>query len=250
MMSSTAFTSTVNNPSIVQTQSISAEQRMQEQIFFTPECRRLIYNILCKIPRASLFNSSMDTASAIQSSKHQSTTFNGLNNSSARIAGGVGTTGFRTANSNISIQKKNDLKWNFKPGPSPMGSPQGFISLVGSEFITITDNIEHNNLDFTLQAIDAIGQANEGGMAVTEAFEKLLVKEYIPWWTEKDLESLPLQFIMSFNRILSPSLNITHIIRSKVFKKSELLWLSSLSPTIIGPLNTLLQQYQPPPTYN
>jgi hypothetical protein len=169
------------------------------------------------------------------------------NSSSRMINGGVGMTGFKSVTSTNTQSNKTALKWCFKPGKSPIDSPQEHISLIGCEFIPMIDNNDPNALDLTLQAIGAIGQPNECGIAVTEAFEILLSKEYIPCWTEKDTESLSIYFITAFSRPLTPALDLTHTIRSRALEKFEIAWLCGLSQNIIDPLNNILHLYQDPP---
>ena len=196
-------------------------KRAEESIFFTPACRRDIYKILCSTSKQS----------SSQLSKSSTSTFNNSN--------------YGTITNN---SKKNitTFKWRFKSGPLPMGALPGQISLTNCEFIAVEDTIEFSIIDLTTQAIDAIGQVNEGGIAVTTAFEKLLSKNFIPNWTEKDVETLSIQFIMAFNKILPSHLNLMHIIRSRQLEKSEIYWLCNLPPSIIAPFNNLLQLYQDP----
>ena len=178
-------------------------KRAEESVFFTPVCRRDIYKILC-----STFKQSPSHISKTSTNTFSNSNYGTITNSSKK---------------NITI-----FKWRFKSGPLPMGALPGQVSLTDCEFMAVEDTIEPSIIDLTTQAIDAIGQVNEGGIAVTNAFEKLLSNNFIPNWTEKDMETFSIQFIMAFNKILPSHLNLTHIIRSRQLEKSELHWLCNL----------------------
>jgi hypothetical protein len=196
--------------------SISTEQRTQETLFFTPLCRQDIYNILCKIPEKSTLPKTNATNMGFKSTP------------------------------NISRPKKTMLEWSFKPGPPSVGAPSGQLSLIGCEFIRI-NTIDQPALELTYQAIDAIGLANDESIAVTKAFDSLLIKEYIPSWSEKDINNLSIYFIAAFGRLFAPPIDLEHIIRSRTLEKTEIIWLCSLPSNIITPLNRILELYQTPP---
>jgi len=80
--------------------------------------------------------------------------------------------------------------------------------------------------------------------AVTEAFERLLSKEYIPWWTQEDVESLSIPFIAAFSRLLG-GLDLTHAIRSRVLSAKDINLLVSI-PHIKDTILPILELYQDP----
>ena len=137
--------------------------------------------------------------------------------------------------------KKTYLRWLFKM-PSPGMGYQ--ISFVGCEFIATPDTIDNAMYDVTLQALYAMGTANEGGIAVTEAFERLLAKEYIPWWTQEDVASLSIPFIAAFSRLLG-GLDLAHTIRSRVLSSKDINLLVSI-PHIKDAILPIVELYQDP----
>ena len=124
------------------------------------------------------------------------------------------------------------------------GMAAGQISLVGCEFVRAPEIIDDVTLNFTLDALNGIGRACETGVAVTEAFEKLLTTEYIPWWTASDVATLSISFIVAFSKELTPRLDINHTIRSRQLPAQDITWLRTLPQTIVGGLGTWIAFYQ------
>ena len=101
----------------------------------------------------------------------------------------------------------------------------------------------------TLAMLEHVGQPTDMGIAFTEAFEALLVSEFVPYWTDADAATLSAAFIVAFGRELTPRLDIEHAIRSRALSPTELEWLRQLPSAIV--LNKgLLDIFQgtPPPT--
>jgi len=245
------------------TSKISVEQRHAESPLATPAYRMDIYNILYKIPRQSLLNNlpqaTTDTSKADQLSK-SNTLFTLASNTSFRSGNGHAFTCNNGNSSNIngssninssnitnnqvikstSGLKKTYLRWLFKL-PAPLNGQPTFA---GCEFIATPENPEDSICDITIQALSAIGGTNEASIAVTEAFEKLLIKEYIPWWTPEDIASLSIPFIAAFDRLLG-GLDLAHAIRSRILSPKDINLLINI-PDIKTTIIPILELYQDP----
>ena len=225
---------------------ITAEQRHAESSLATPSYRKDIYNILHKMPRQSLL-----TNSDIEQNKKDNSIFSNSNVTGFRSGSqpfNIGHThlsgGLKPNESTTKIPtepKKTYLRWLFKMPPIGTG---GQMSFVGCDFIATPDTIDNAMYDVTLQALSAMGTVNEGGIAVTEAFERLLTKEYIPWWTQEDVASLSIPFIAAFSRLLG-GLDLAHAIRSRVLSSKDINLLISI-PHIKDVILPILQLYQDP----
>ena len=235
-------------------QTTTLNDRMAQAALITPECRREIYNILCQNPyNQPLFaNDSLKTSSNTMAIPQTSKITDAATKPNSDLFGSsVSSSQFKNFCHNavasdrgkqqLDIRtKKTALFWQFKMP----GVVQNSISFNGCEFIRSTDSIDNATLELTYQAIGAIGVANEAGAAVTEAFEKLIIKEYIPKWTENDINKLSISFIIAFSHILPVYLNITHIIRSRTLSQKDVQWLRGLSSPQIQEIHTLLDLFQ------
>lgn len=218
---------------------ISIEQRQAESPLATPSYRSDIYNILHKKPRQSLLNNLLQNVIDTPSKPDQVTKSNAL----FTIAS---NTSFRSNNTNDSViklpppLKKTYLYWLFKMPQNSLDQS----TFNDYEFITTPDNPDDAMCDITLQALSVIGGTNEASIAVTEAFEKLLTKEYIPWWTPEDIASLSIPFIAAFSRLLG-GLDLSHAIKSRVIKPKDIALLISI-PHIKTNIMPILELYQDP----
>jgi hypothetical protein len=234
--------SLANQLQVLAEQKLSIEQRQAESPLATPSYRKDIYNILHKLPRQSLLYNT-----------EQSTKGNPIYSSPVNTAFRTGPQSFSGSQINISNSlkpnepaskkydpKKTHLRWVFKMSPALNGQ----VSFNGCEFIATPDSVDNAMCDITLQALSAMGGVNEAGIAVTEAFERLLSKEYIPWWTQEDVESLSITFIAAFSRLLG-GLDLAHAIRSRVLSAKDINLLVSI-PHIKDTILPILELYQDP----
>eukprot|EP00128_Syssomonas_multiformis_P000068 Colp12_sorted_trinity150504_noHs@8410 len=96
----------------------------------------------------------------------------------------------------------------------------------------------------TLCAIESIGLTTTVGLAVTVAFENLLTEIYVPFWTDQHVAGFSIAFITAFGMELGPSLDITHAIRARQLSETDIAWLLSLPPSLMGHLRGLLAVFQ------
>jgi hypothetical protein len=195
---------------------ISVEQRTAECPLITPLCRKDIYKILHKQPRKSLFRNVQQnmidkpTVASSQSFRSAPTTQPFCNQSFA-------------PSSVKNEPKKTYLRWLFKMNSSSNGQ----TVLDGCEFILTPEKIDPSMYEVTIQALSAMGTVSEGGIAVIEAFERLLSTEYIPWWTQEDVESLSIPFIAAFSRLLG-GLDLFHAIKTRNISQKDINLLMSI----------------------
>jgi len=154
--------SLANQLQVFAEQKLSVEQRQAESPLVTPSYRKDIYNILHKLPRQSLlYNTEQPTKGNAMFSSPLNTAFR----SGPQSFSGSHTPISSTLKTNVSAAKissippKTYLRWLFKMNPVP----NGHMSFNGCEFITTPDQIDTTMYDVTLQALCAMGGANEGG---------------------------------------------------------------------------------------
>lgn len=225
---------------------ISIEQRQAESPLVTPAYRKDIYNIFHKIPRRSLLHNwqcvDKDTSNKADQAAKSHAMFAMASNTSFRSGNNQSfqcITSDQATKSN-SIPKKTHLRWLFKL-PPPVNGQHNFNSC---EFIATPDSPDTNMIEITMHALSAIGACDVASIAVTEAFEKLLTKEYIPWWTPEDVESLSIPFIAAFSRLLG-GLDLHHTIRSRILELKDINLLISI-PHIKTNVLPILELYQDP----
>jgi len=213
---------------------ISLEQRTAECPLITPSCRKDIYRILHKYPKKSLLNNGEQnilvkpTATSTQSLKNTHTMHPFCNQN------------FSTNNAKSNEPNITYLRWLFKMNSSPNGQP----NFHGCEFVPTPEKIDQTMYEVTLQALSAMGTACEGGIAVTEAFERLLSREYIPWWTQEDIASLSIPFIAAFSRLLG-GLDLFHAIKTRNLSQKDINLLMSI-PHIKNAILPTLELYHDP----
>jgi len=117
-------------------------------------------------------------------------------------------------------QNRHALQWFFADG----------------RFYRITNEIQDlgEKVDQTLRALGNIGREDIDGASLTftEAFEKLLVNEYVSWWTDDDAARLSTAFVCAFGWELTPRLDISHRLRSRPVSQQDLDWLRNLPKSL------------------
>jgi len=212
---------------------ICAEQRQAEGALATPSYRRDIYRILHKTPKKPLLDGTPQSVI-----DKPATTTQGFRSTPS-------TQPFCSQTSIANSTKHNEpkktyLRWLFKMNTGQNGQP----SFNGCEFVPTPEKMDNAMYDITLQALTVMGGGNESGIAVTEAFEQLLSKEYIPWWTQDDIRSLSIPFIAAFGRLLG-GLDLAHAIKSRVLSPKDIGLLLSI-PHIKEVVLPVLELYQDP----
>ena len=201
--------------------SVSQEQlerRTAESSIFVPACRRDVYRVLC-LKRQSGFAEGVlnDPASPAETTAAQMARTQPLQWLVER----------HTAKHPVRIRGStpdDDTVLHFVPVHGD--APTGFVRFSPEAYVA------------TMQAIAFIGTATEAGAALTSAFERLLVQEYVPWWSDADAATLSASFLLAFRRELTPRLDICHAIRSRKLSAEEVEWLRQLGPGV--GLNTAL----------
>ena len=187
--------------------SLSIEQRREQACLFTAACRRDVYRILCAAPRGAL------CAPAPQ-----------------QPAAGFGFGGGAPPRA-----ATPPLCWVFSATPVTFGfgggggdgAHGGRPQLVPAGTRTPVEDVAR-----TLAAIETVGQPTPEGVAFTEAFEALLVREYVGWWSDADAATLSTAFLAAFGNELSPRLDLEHALRSRALPPADLAWLRALPPAI------------------
>lgn len=221
------------NPPISTISKISIEQRYAECPLITPSCRKDIYKILHKQPKKSLLENVKQNI-IDKSIVTQSQSFRSAPTDSHPFC----SQNYGSNTVKLNEPKKTYLRWLFKMNSNANGE----TVLDGCEFISTPEKIDPSMYEITLQALSAMGTATEGGIAVTEAFERLLSKEYIPWWTQEDIESLSIPFIASFTRLFG-GLDLVHAIKIRTLSQKDINLLMSI-PHIKTSIHQILVLYQ------
>ena len=205
--------------------SVSQEQlerRMAESGIFVPACRRDVYRVLC-LKRQSGFAEGQGVLNHPAGAPAAETTAAQM----ARTQPLQWLVERHTAKHPVRIRGStpdDETVLHFVPVHGD--APTGFVRFSPEAYVA------------TLQALAFIGTATEAGAALTAAFERLLVQEYVPWWSDADAATLSASFLLAFRRELTPRLDVSHAIRSRKLSAEEVEWLRQLGPSV--GLNTAL----------
>jgi len=187
-----------------------AAKRKAEEVLFTPAVRRDIYRILCAAPRGPL----VDSASVPSAAGHA-----GMCRPPLRWAA-------RSKMANAFLQCE-DYELYSRKRDSTAATP---------------DDLRMNNL------IMKIGSGVH--ITATEAFEKLLMEEYIPWWTDKDVQTLSTAFVVAFGNELGGRFDIAHRIKAQEMTHADISWIRSLPAKFNGNVIPLLDTFQTSNAFN
>jgi serpin B len=197
---------------------LTLHQRREQACLFAPACRRDVHRVLCSAPRGPL-----DSLHTLPPSHSKRRAYD--------------TRAFGSAEQQP--QPAPALQWLFT-----FASGRGAFARVPRYSVVGGDkNALAAKVAFTLQAIELVGQPNELGLAFTEAFEMLLVAQYVPWWSDDDARRLSISFIAAFGCELTPRLDLAHALRTRSLDKGDVEWLRGLPlpPTYV---RGLLEQFQ------
>ncbi len=184
------------------TSQLTLEQRRQQVCLFNAACRRDVYKVLCAEPRRPLGPPSAPN-------------------------GPPPALGAPTLSAPPPYPP---LQWVLVQPHSPF-TPQTATSLTRLHDLADAE-IRAAAIQATLSALEHVGQPTDAGMAFTEAFERLLMSEYVPWWDDAGTSQLSAAFILAFGNELSPRLDIHHALRYRALPQEQVEWLRRLPPTI------------------
>jgi serpin B len=190
-------------------------QRCEQACLFAPACRRDVHRVLCSAPRGPL-----ESLRSLPPSHSKRRAY--------------GRHAFDSAE-----QPAPALQWLFT-----FASGRGAFTRVFPNSVGVGDrNMPAAKVAYTLQAIELVGQPTELGLAFTEAFELLLATEYVPWWSDDDARRLSISFTAAFGCELTPRLDLSHALRSRVLDKGDVKWLKGLPPTAAPYVRGLLDAF-------
>ena len=210
---------------------MTLQQRTEQACLFTPACRRDVYRVLCSPPRGPL------------KAEHRGP---------APAPGG--SFGMPAAPGSFSFGGRPATATPFgaspTPPPPPPHPPLRWVLGVHSSLTPLEEVAPGGRaaaVTATLESLEQVGQPTERGLAITGAFEKLLVEEYVGWWSDSDAATLSVAFTLAFGQELSPRLDIEHAIRSRELSERDIDWLRGLPAHV--PLNrALLAVFQGAPS--
>jgi hypothetical protein len=186
---------------------LDLQARSEQAVLFTPACRRDVYRVLCSEPRGALRGGPAPAAPG---------------------GGGLGFGAFGAPAAPPPPPPPSTAPpLRFVLPPQPSAPP---LRLVRTEQLDAASR--GAAIEATLRAVEIVGEPTPAGVAFTEAFEQLLVQEYVGWWSDEDGASLSVAFRTAFGNELTPRLDLPHALRGRALPREDVAWLRTLPPAI------------------